>query len=174
MSIYLPGSYVPVSQRFQDPDKLEEYRAKRRAYQKLVRERNPKKSNASAKASYDRNKETRLESRRIKHEKFPWTTMIQTAKRTARKQNLPFDLDNDYLESIFPKDNMCPVFGFEFTISKQKESRDRSPSLDKIIPKLGYVKGNITIVSLKANRMKNNGTLEDLQKVLEYYKTITV
>ena len=174
MSIYSPGSYVPTSQRFTDPEKLEEHRAKRRLYQKLLRDRDQENLNNIAKASYQRNKEKRLESRRIKHERSPWTTMFQTAKRTAKKNNIPFNISVEYLESIFPADRRCPVFGFEFTISKQKESRDKSPSLDKIIPELGYVEGNVTIVSLKANRMKNNGSIEDLLKVLNYYKKIIV
>lgn len=174
MSIYSPGSYVPVSQRFQDPEKLEEYRAKRRAYQKLIREQNPEKFKAAAKASYQRNRSSRIESRRKKHETSPWNTMFQTAKRTAKQNNLPFNITCEYLETIFPKDNKCPVFGFEFAISKQKESRDNSPSLDKIVPDQGYVVGNVTIVSLKANRMKNNGSIEDLKKVLEFYEKIIV
>jgi len=173
MSIYSSSSYIPVSKRITDPIKLEEYRAKRRAYQKIVRDRDKQKTRDTSKASYERNKESRLNSRRLRHQMSPWHTMLQTAKRTARNNKLPFDLTAEYLESIYPADNKCPVFGFEMEISKQGESRDKSPSLDKIVPEMGYVIGNVTIVSLKANRMKNNGTLEDLKKVLEYYSIIT-
>ena len=42
---------------------------------------------------------------------------------------------------------------------------DDSPSLDRIVSSLGYVKGNIRVISYKANRVKSNATLEELRKV---------
>ena len=44
---------------------------------------------------------------------------------------------------------------------------DDSPSLDRIVSSLGYVKGNIRVISYKANRVKSNATLEELRKVYE-------
>lgn len=38
-----------------------------------------------------------------------------------------------------------------------------SPSIDKVIPELGYVRGNVWVISNKANRIKNNATLEELK-----------
>lgn len=43
-----------------------------------------------------------------------------------------------------------------------------SPSVDKIIPQLGYVKGNVQIISNRANIMKNDATLEDVKALLKY------
>ena len=37
-----------------------------------------------------------------------------------------------------------------------------TPTLDKIIPKFGYVRGNVHVISFKANTMKSNGTLDEL------------
>lgn len=42
-----------------------------------------------------------------------------------------------------------------------------SPSLDKIIPSLGYAKGNIWVISYRANTIKNNCTFEEIQKLYE-------
>ena len=43
-----------------------------------------------------------------------------------------------------------------------------SPSLDKIIPELGYVKGNVRVISFKANKYKNDMDRETVQKILDY------
>lgn len=47
---------------------------------------------------------------------------------------------------------------------------DNSPSIDEIIPGKGYVRGNIMIISWKANRLKNNARLEDLEKIVNYIR----
>ena len=44
-----------------------------------------------------------------------------------------------------------------------------APSLDRIVPKKGYIKGNLIIVSDIVNRMKQDSTLEDMEKILKYY-----
>ncbi len=47
-----------------------------------------------------------------------------------------------------------------------------SPSLDRIIPEKGYVKGNVIVVSNKANVIKNNATPEEIIAVGEFYKKL--
>jgi len=47
---------------------------------------------------------------------------------------------------------------------------DNSPTLDRIDNTKGYTKDNIIIVSFKANTIKNSATIEELEKVLQYYK----
>jgi hypothetical protein len=47
---------------------------------------------------------------------------------------------------------------------------DSSPTLDKFYPKKGYVKGNIQVISWRANRMKSDGTPEDWIKIAEWCK----
>lgn len=52
------------------------------------------------------------------------------------------------IEAVYPKDGKCPVLGIDLT----------TPSLDKIIPALGYVPGNIAVISMKANMLKGDET----------------
>jgi hypothetical protein len=47
---------------------------------------------------------------------------------------------------------------------------DNSPSLDRVDPDGGYVAENVVIVSMKANRIKQNGTLDEILKIAEYIK----
>jgi hypothetical protein len=57
----------------------------------------------------------------------------------------------------------CPVFPWirlEFRVGAERQ--DNSPSLDRIDNTKGYVKGNVRIVSWRANRLKGNATDEEL------------
>ena len=89
--------------------------------------------------------------------------LISGAKLRSSKLGLPFDLTEE--DIIIPE--FCPVFGFKLEISNGQPS-DNSPSIDKIVPELGYVKTNIRIISNLANRMKSNATPEQLKTFAEW------
>lgn len=67
--------------------------------------------------------------------------------------------------AIWPKDNCCPVMG---TVFRQGEPRTDSPSLDRIDSSLGYVPGNIQVISDLANKMKQNASEEQMVKFAEW------
>jgi len=92
--------------------------------------------------------------------------MLLRARARATKKGIPFDIT---LEDIHIPE-LCPVFNKPLKTVKNPACRDFSPSLDRINPKLGYVKGNVIVVSLKANVMKNNGSLNDILLVYNFYK----
>jgi hypothetical protein len=96
---------------------------------------------------------------------------LNTTKSKAVSKGIPFDLDTDYILSIYPKDNKCPVLGIELAFGNE-DGRNNSPSIDRIIPALGYIKGNVIIVSLKANRIKSNASPEEIIKVGEFYQRL--
>ena len=84
-----------------------------------------------------------------------------TLKARAKKQNLPFDLVVEDLYNIFPQDGCCPIFKVPFSYGKGGQHK-WSASVDKIIPELGYTKGNVQFVSMLANNMKCNSTEDEL------------
>jgi hypothetical protein len=98
--------------------------------------------------------------------------LLASAKKRAKESNLPFDLDLEYLRSISP--DICPVFKIQLDWGgwgeKNQRPVDNSPSIDKIIPQLGYVRGNVACISWKANRLKSNATVDDLIKLSEWLK----
>jgi hypothetical protein len=49
-------------------------------------------------------------------------------------------------------------------------AHDNSPSIDRLIPSNGYVKNNCCIISNKVHRMKQENSIEDLEKILKYLK----
>jgi hypothetical protein len=64
---------------------------------------------------------------------------------------------------------VCPVLGIPMFRSKGKVGvKDHSPTLDKLIPELGYVSGNVYVISSRANRIKTDATRSELQAVLAY------
>ena len=84
------------------------------------------------------------------------------AKARASKINVPFNLR---LEDIPPFPERCPVFGIilERGTSKRKDS---SPSLDRIIPEFGYTRGNVRVISWRANSLRSNASLQELRMLL--------
>lgn len=92
----------------------------------------------------------------------PVHNMFWGAHQRAKIKGIPFEITKEYLRSIYPKDNICPIL--EYKMVPCKTTRDRtSPSLDKIDPSKGYVVGNVKIVSWQANTMKNNASLKELK-----------
>lgn len=93
----------------------------------------------------------------------PRAVMLVTARMRAKRDGVPFDLTKE--DIIIP--DICPVLGIPLKVGDRK-SHDNAPSLDKKIPSLGYVKGNVAVISYRANRIKNDATPEELEKVLTY------
>jgi hypothetical protein len=89
--------------------------------------------------------------------------MFKDAKRRALQKGLDFNITID--DIVIP--DVCPVLGVPIFRGDGRPC-DNSPSLDKIIPEKGYVKGNVRVISFRANSLKSNATLEEVRKILEY------
>jgi hypothetical protein len=93
--------------------------------------------------------------------------MVANARIRAKNKCLPFDIDNDYIRSIVP--SHCPIFGMRLEWSTRRGGKSialpSSPSLDRIDPSRGYVKGNVWIISNRANQIKNDASHEELKLV---------
>ena len=88
------------------------------------------------------------------------------AKSRAKIQNLPYDLTLEYLESI--ANDECPVFNTPFVWGQSNGKHPYRPSLDRVVPDLGYVKGNVVFISLKANIIKQDITEKELYAVADW------
>jgi len=51
---------------------------------------------------------------------------------------------------------------------------DGSATLDRVLPDLGYVPGNVIVISFRANRIKNDATLDELRLLVEFYSRWTI
>lgn len=94
----------------------------------------------------------------------PELALVERAKERARTRDLPFDLTTK--DVAVP--TICPALGIPL-ITGQKRAAT-SPSLDRIQPQLGYVAGNVRVLSDRANRLKGNLDLIELRARAEKAK----
>jgi hypothetical protein len=89
--------------------------------------------------------------------------IFNSAKSRASLKNRNFNIE--ICDIIIPK--ICPVLNIEIG-----SDFDSSPSIDRIDSTKGYVKGNIRIISRRANILKNNGTIEEFKLILKDLKKL--
>jgi hypothetical protein len=89
-------------------------------------------------------------------------------KSKAKSNNISFNLTLEHLISIAP--DFCPVFNIPLGWCERNGgvSKHNSPSLDKIIPELGYTIGNVQWLSKRANGMKQDATPTQLKQFAEW------
>ena len=78
----------------------------------------------------------------------PEEIMLRNAKSKCKKKGLNFNLELSDVK--IPE--FCPVLGIPLIRGKRRT--DNTPSLDQINRTRGYVKGNVAVISWRANRLK--------------------
>ena len=97
-------------------------------------------------------------------DKNPELVALKCARQRARNADVPFELT---LETLPPVPEVCPVFGLPLQRQVGRRAAN-SPSLDRIIPDLGYVPGNVQWLSNRANEMKRDASPEELRQFAEW------
>ena len=93
--------------------------------------------------------------------------LLTRIKTKCKKNDIPFNLT---IEDLCVPDQ-CPALNIPLIFGSGKRApTDNSPSVDRIKPELGYIKGNIIVVSQLANRIKNSATFEQLELVTNFYQ----
>jgi len=139
---------------------IEEFRATKRGKAYL------RGSCAACVASYKTTPEYR-EMDRLCHQKYRKKdirrTMLDNARARSKKAGVPctITLNDIYLPTC------CPIFGTELKVSEKHLTED-SPSLDRVKPELGYIPGNICVISYRANRIKSDLSVEALEAIVNY------
>ena len=95
--------------------------------------------------------------------KLLYKNIKSRCKRIGREFSIELD------DIIIPK--KCPVFGFDLK-REDRETWMCAPSVDRIDSSQGYIKGNVTVVSRRANILKRDATVEELEQLFNYYKTL--
>lgn len=106
-----------------------------------------------------------LESKRKDHKKHIVHNMWKRAKDRASKYGYEFNIEES--DIIIPK--KCPLLNIPIYCG-DKDNYENSPSLDRIDNSKGYVKGNIWVISKKANSMKNSASFSELNTFCQNIK----
>ena len=93
--------------------------------------------------------------------------MLKRAQHRAASKRFDFNITIDDIH--IPE--YCPVLGMKLEYSLGSGGKDCSPSIDRIDSSKGYIKGNIQIISSKANRIKTDATLDDIEKLYIFMKS---
>lgn len=93
----------------------------------------------------------------------PQRQWIFNLRSKSRKQGWEFNLTAEDL----PIPSHCPVLGIPLL---WEGSRDNLPSVDRINNDRGYVKGNVEVISWRANWLKANATVEEMKRMATYYE----
>lgn len=158
---YLPACFRNVSRADLPPQILEEQRAYAREYWRRTAARrasNPEKHLSDLAKSRNTKRAARRSLAR-------WPAYaICRVKDRARMLGVPFDLVP--ADIVVPA--VCPVLGIPIVLGGSRRSGNL-PSIDRIIPALGYVRGNVRVISFRANMLKSNCTSSaELRMVAEY------
>lgn len=95
--------------------------------------------------------------------------LFTAARNRSKDNNLEFSIDIS--DIIIPE--KCPIFGVKL-VKGYNGNRNNSPSLDRIDNTKGYIKGNIIVVSFKVNRYKSDASINELEKIVKFYKKLKV
>jgi hypothetical protein len=181
-----------IQEEWQTPQRLSELNNDQKKRQKIAKEAgSPKRLNPETKQPFkrgDKGSDGRYfidygtvlsgEGKYLQEHWGDYDTLIKRMmhrnviriKNKCKEREIPFDIDVDYLMSIYPKDYKCPVLGFKFEVGTK--NIQYTHSIDRIVPSKGYVKGNLVIISKLANQIKSSATLDQLMLVAIYFNKL--
>lgn len=120
---------------------------------KLWRKNNPEATKLIKSRHHQKYKNKQVENQ-VKYQiNNPEKHLYNAARGRAMKFGIEFDIEVS--DVVIP--SVCPVFGVEF-----KRGTPYAASLDRVDSSLGYIKGNVQVISRLANTMKSNATQDQL------------
>lgn len=88
--------------------------------------------------------------------------------KTGSKEIQDASIDDLLLEGCLPI--ICPVFNVKLDYTSLGTRKDNTVSIDKVDNSKGYIKGNVALISWKANKIKNEGTIKEHEQIIQYMK----
>lgn len=83
--------------------------------------------------------------------------LVSRTKARCKKSGVSFSISYKDILAVLPEDMMCPILCVKMQLRGGRGNK-YSASIDKVLPELGYVPGNIAIISSWANLIKRDCT----------------
>ena len=149
----LPSCSVSKSPSRREQNVKKDHRSNERS--KAWREKNPERSKAIAKSSRTANRAG---------------NMIADAKKRAKQKGLAFDLE-DFRDQLTTRINagLCELTGMQLRLSGGPRDWD-TPSLDRIVPELGYTISNVRVIAFGLNVMMLTWGLDRAMSIMDALK----
>jgi hypothetical protein len=130
----------------------------RRAYHRAYYEKNKVKLAEAERIRYYKNRKKIKESSAKWMATHPEYRLWKQAKDSSKQRGLEFTITQ--ADVIIPE--RCTYLGLILTDIRDNGRHDSNISLDRIDNTKGYIKGNVQVISSKANFMKRNASIEEL------------
>jgi hypothetical protein len=97
--------------------------------------------------------------------------LVTNARHRAKRDGIEFSI----AASDLTVPEVCPVLGIPLRpgVAEGFAARAAAPSLDRIDPRRGYVPGNVQVISWRANRIKCDATLEELELLVQHMRRVS-
>lgn len=115
--------------------------------------------------SYQQNRKEILAKLAVKRKQNPVKYILKDAKRRAKQKNLEFSLS----EKDISIPDICPISLIKLQLN-DRSLRQNSPSLDRIDNSKGYTPDNVRIISNRANAIKRDATVDEIERLLKYMR----
>jgi hypothetical protein len=114
-----------------------------------------------ARSQRERHNELEKEAKKANPARY----LLRAARYRASLKDAEFHLR----ESDIHIPDVCPILGIKLFYSETRSPN--TPSLDRKNNEKGYVPGNVQVISFRANTLKNDASIEELEKVLNWMKS---
>lgn len=106
--------------------------------------------------------------------KNPFNERCRTIRYRARKAGIPFDLTPEFLRELNEKQqSLCFYTDLEMLVFGLERDFANTFSVDKVVPELGYIQGNVVLCCNRINTLKLNLTLDEMRKWMPgWYKRL--
>ncbi len=98
--------------------------------------------------------------------------LLRAARNNAKDLSVAFDLTANDIQGLWSEQNgRCFWFGILLVPSTERRGLSK-PSLDRLMPELGYVRGNVVLTSWAANACRNEASTNTFQAFVQQLKSL--
>lgn len=131
------------------------------------RRKYPGRAQETSKRSYAKHRAAQQQMAREKYQRQkvydPAGLMLHRKRYNALRAGIPFSLTRADIN--IPE--YCPALGIRLA-GVGSGDHDAAPSIDRIIPELGYVPGNVRVISNRANMLRGNGSSAEHRSIADW------